>query len=238
MPGHGGRAAKSSRRARRHCARRRRDHLKACHAPCEGAPRAHGPRHARERARREREHRRGAQRRARGLPGRARAAKRGKLVPSVSSSSSTSSLSMSGEAMASPRIAAPRAGAHSRARAKRPKAVPCAARTSAHGPRPGRPCSWSFPRPPRWHDEAACVERGAQRRRSAHRSCTHASTRRQCQRLQLPRPKAAVMPGATLARAGGVPEHRKAPQRARERRRRGPQGTPQVRARAAWPGLG
>jgi len=34
---------------------------------------------------------------------------------------------------------------------------------------------------------------------------------RQCQRLQLPRPKAAVVPGATFARAEGVPEDRKAP---------------------------
>ena len=64
------------------------------------------------------------------------------------------------------------------------------------------------------------------------------ATRRQCQRLQEPRPKAAVMPGATFARAEGVPEDRKAPERARERRRRGPQGTPQVRVRAACPGLG
>lgn len=61
---------------------------------------------------------------------------------------------------------------------------------------------------------------------------------RQCQRFQVPQPKAAVVPGATFARAEGVPEDRKAPERARKRRRRGPQGTPQVRARAAWPGVG
>lgn len=41
---------------------------------------------------------------------------------------------------------------------------------------------------------------------------------RQCQRFQMPRPKAAVVPGATVARAEGVPEDRKAPERARERR--------------------
>lgn len=54
----------------------------------------------------------------------------------------------------------------------------------------------------------------------------------------MPRPTAAVVPGATVARAEDVPEDRKAPERARERRRRGPQGTPQVRARAACPGVG
>ncbi len=43
--------------------------------------------------------------------------------------------------------------------------------------------AWSFPRPPRWRDEAACVERGAQRRRSEHRSCARARAPRQCQRF-------------------------------------------------------
>ena len=46
--------------------------------------------------------------------------------------------------MTSPRIAGLGAGARSRARAKRPKAVPCAARTPAHGSRPGRPWPGRF----------------------------------------------------------------------------------------------
>jgi hypothetical protein len=40
MPGHGGRRPHSSRRARRLCARRRRERLQACHVRCSRAPRA------------------------------------------------------------------------------------------------------------------------------------------------------------------------------------------------------
>ena len=102
-------------------------------------------------------------------------------------------------------------------------------------------CSFAGRSPefPRWRDEAAW--RGARSRATKERSTAAARGARmprQCQRFQMPRPKAAVVPGATVAPAEGVPEDRKAPERARERRRRGPQGTPQVRARAAFPGVG
>ena len=66
----------------------------------------------------------------------------------------------------------------------------------------------------RWRDEAACVERGAQRRRSAHRSCTRARTPRQCQRLSAasagPTPPlknglARLSPATTPGRGAQVP---------------------------------
>ena len=63
---------------------------------------------------------------------------------------------------------------------------------------------------PRWHDEAACVERGAERRRSAHRSCT----RRQYAEA-VPAPSAAAAEG----RRGAWRDVRP-----RRRRARGPQG--------------
>ena len=118
--------------------------------------------------------------------------------------------------MSSPRIAARGAGARSRARAKRPKAVPCAERRRPTGP-------WSFPRSPRWRDEAAGVERGAQRRRSEHRNCTHARAPRQCQRFRRrvggADASAEERPGAALARDNAGPRSAAREHRRRVRRR-------------------
>ena len=231
--------------------------MKACHAACEGAPRAHGPRHARERARREQA------RRERAPRGRARrestGATRGAAPEGSGGEDEQLKEGRSARRARCRRTRRRRSGerrgdviaSHSRARGRRPQprkgeeAEGRPLRGEDGGPRsrPGRARSRRScrgrclgPALARRGGVAWSEEQSDEGARTA--AARGARMRRQCQRLQRPRPKAAVVPGATVARAEGVPEDRKAPERARERRRRGPQGTPQVRARAACPGVG
>ena len=252
MPGHGGRVPESSRRARRHCARRRREQTKACHAPCEGAPRAC-------RAPRPRAGIAGASAAGASTTGESTGATRG--AAPVLSGGEDEQLKEGRSARRARcrrtrrRRCRERRGdviaSHSRARGRRPEprkgeeAEGRPLRGEDVGPRsrPGRSRSRRScrgrclgPALARRGGVAWSEEQSDEGARTA--AARGARTRRQCQRLQMPRPKAAVVPGATVARAEGVPEDRKAPERARERRRHGPQGTPQVRARAACPGVG